>query len=731
MLISALTAGIALVVGSKLYQNNKSKQGEKTDISYIFPVLNASGSKYKKNKLSLKMSPTLGSILSLQREVQKGTTNKLQTSLQTFKNGGLELFHTPDIRRQQMEEIVGGGISEAEKRMNRTFALASANLALVGMSLVYSPLIWLSIPISIYCCIPVYQLAYQVTVKEKKSSAYLLDALLVTGMFLGRFYSIISIDLWFFLLAEKLLLKSEHNSKKHITNLFGAPPRSAWVLTPAGLEIEMPFEQLQLGDIVMVSAGQMIAVDGVIATGVASIDQHKLTGESQPIEKSVGDEVLASTVVLAGRIGIRISKTGEETVAMQIGKILEETADFKNSLQSRGEAITDQLALPTLGLSVLFFPIFGYSSAIAVLTNEFGYKMRLFAPASMLTFLNIASQEGILIKDGRSLELLNEVDTVVFDKTGTLTLEQPTVGQIHTFHGVCQDDVVRYAAAAEDGQTHPIAKAILAAANERKLTWPKMIDAKYEMGHGIQVNLSDKVIRVGSDKFMVMNEIDIPDPVKQIQTSCHEHGHSLVLVAFESKVVGAIELHATIRPEAQEVIDRLRQRNMSMVIISGDHEAPTKKLAETLGINHYFANTLPENKANLVSKLQEEGKSVCFVGDGINDSIALKKANVSVSLRGATTIATDSAQVVLMDGRLNKINDMFDIASELETNMKTNFYISTIPCAISLSGIVLFHWGVVAGIAITTSAMFLGIANSILPLLNRPPADVPTHMPKE
>ncbi len=166
---------------------------------------------------------------------------------------------------------------------------------------------------------------------------------------------------------------------------------------------------------------------------------------------------------------------------------------------------------------------------------------------------------------------------------------------------------------------------------------------------------------------------------------------------------------------------------MSMYIISGDHEAPTKKLAQALGIDNYFANTLPENKANLVVKLQEEGKSVCFVGDGINDSIALKKANVSVSLRGASTIATDTAQVVLMDGSLNKLDEMFSIA-KLEINMNTNFLISTIPCAICLSGIVLFHWGVVAGIAISTSAMFLGIANSVLPLLNRPAADAPGHI---
>jgi Cu2+-exporting ATPase len=438
------------------------------------------------------------------------------------------------------------------------------------------------------------------------------------------------------------------------------------------------------------------------------------------VEKDVGDEVFASTLVLAGRIGIRTAKTGEETVAMQIGKILEQTSEFKNSLQSQGEAIADRLAPFTLGLSALFLPLFGYAGAMTVLTNEFGYKMRLFAPTSMLTFLNLASQEGILIKDGRSLELLNQIDTVVFDKTGTLTLEQPTVGQIHTYHDYCKEDILRYAAAAEDGQTHPIAKAILAAANERKLRWPKIVDAKYEMGYGIQVNLPDRVIRVGSDKFMLMNKMKIPHEVKKVQARSHEDGHSLVLVAFDSKIVGVIELHATIRPEAKEVIDALRKRGMSIAIISGDHEPPTKKLAETLGIDNYFANTLPENKANLVSKLQEEGKAVCFVGDGINDSIALKKANVSVSQRGATMIATDTAQIVLMDGSLNQLSEMFDIAQRLSKNMKTNYYLSTMPCVICIGGIIFFHWGLATGFAISISALFAGISNSILPLLKQP-----------
>jgi len=621
-------------------------------------------------------------------------------------------------QREQMDQIRGKKheMSAEEKRMERNFALASVNVAIAGVSILYHPLVWLLVPGILSYCFRAYQIAYQ-ALKQGRASSYLLDGMLYSGMLLGGYFYACVLSSSFFTVGRLLLLKSENNSKQRLMSLFLNQPRTVFVVTDEKVEVEIPFESLQVDDIIVISAGQMIPVDGIITAGSASIDQHKLTGESQLAEKGIGEEVLASTVVLAGRIHIQTKKTGEQTVAMQIGEILNQTADFKNSIQSRGEMIADRLTLPTLGLSALFLPFLGPHSALAVLTNTFGYKMRIFGPTSMLTFLNMASQQGILIKDGRSLELLSKIDTIVFDKTGTLTVDALTVSQIHSCHGVSESEVLKYAAAAEDGQSHPIAKAILLTAKEQGVEWPKSLNARYEVGYGIQVDLADRVIRVGSYKFMRTSGITIPPEISQVQEDCHEQGDSVVMVAFDEQLVGAIELHATIRPESKRIINELRQRQMSIVIISGDHEAPTKKLAQTLGVDDYFANTLPENKAELVEKLQKEGRSICFVGDGINDSIALKKANVSVSLRGATTIATDSAQIVLMDGTLNQLCQMFDIMQDFEVNMKNNLLLSTIPSAASLAGIVLFHWGVVAGVGISTVALFTGIANSLSPLL--------------
>ncbi|MCX6048535.1 MAG: heavy metal translocating P-type ATPase [Chloroflexi bacterium] len=649
------------------------------------------------------------------------SVNKTSTRWQQLKQKVLAPFQS-ETRREQRQALVSRNenLSPLEKRMNHFLNIATVNLGIAGASLFFPPLILATVPLLAYLMTPILQLTYKGLVKQRRFTSYTLDALLLGGMLLGGFWYTATIGLWVLMFSRKLLVKSENNAKQNLVNLFGEQPRTVWVQTEDGVEVEIPFNQLQIGDVLVISAGQMIPVDGVITAGMASIDQHKLTGEAQPAEKGIGEAVLAATVVLAGRVHIRAERAGADTVAMQIGQILEKTADFKNSLQSRGEAIADKMALPTLGVSLLLLPL-GLNSTLAVLTNTFGLKMRLFGPASMLTYLNLASHHGALIKDGRSLELLQGVDTVVFDKTGTLTLEQPTVDKIHlcdasAASGISDDDILRYAAAAEAGQPHPIAKAILTAARQRQLQWPQLEDAKYEVGYGIQVRLTDCLVRVGSSRFMDIEGIAIPAAMQAIQDACHAQGHSLVMVALDDTLAGAIELQATIRPEAQALIVDLQRRGMTTYIISGDQEAPTQRLAQALGIDHYFANTLPENKANLVEQLQQQGRSVCFVGDGINDAIALKKANVSISLRGATTVATDTAQIVLIDGTLNHLNYLFDLVQDFEATMKTNLLISTIPSAICLGGILFFHWGVFAGILLTQATLFTGIGNSMLPL---------------
>ena len=339
----------------------------------------------------------------------------------------------------------------------------------------------------------------------------------------------------------------------------------------------------------------------------------------------------------------------------------------------------------------------------------------------------MASESGILIKDGRSLELLSEVDTVIFDKTGTLTEDVPTVGQIYA-HAISEDDVLTLAAAAEYKQTHPIALAIRRQAKKRNLNLPLIDKTEVELGYGVKVRLvpreGDKeraiegqFIRVGSGRFMELSQIAIPADYEKIEADCHATGHSLVYVALNDQLAGAIELCPTIRSEAKQITSALREQGIEMAIISGDTIRPTKKLAESLGIERYFAQVLPQDKASYVAQLQEEGKSVCFIGDGINDSIALKQANVSISLRGASSAATDTAGIILMDGTLNNLVALLDLAKELDQNLTSNTVLSILPGMICVGGVFFLHFGLVASIVVYNMGLAASVLNALLPLI--------------
>ena len=599
-----------------------------------------------------------------------------------------------ETRTQQLADITSDTVGEVEsqKEAKRNFYISSTSLLLVsGGALFYAPLYVPGVLGVLYTYSVFLKGAYHAIFKKRRANGDVFMIVTGIGAIIGGFYFVLALGNWYGTLMRVLLAKTENHSRNSLINLFGEAPRFAWMLVD-GQEIEVPFEKVQNGDQVVVMAGQMIPIDGTISAGMGSIDQHKLTGESQPFEAGVGDPVFASTVMLSGKITVRVEKTGPETAAAQIGQILNNTADFNLSIQSRVESFVEKVVPSLFVLSAASLPWLGFNSALAVFWCCPGLRMFIFGPMSMLNYLHLFSRRRILIKDGRSLELLSDIDTIVFDKTGTLTQEIPQVSQIFSCDGLSQDEVLTYAAAAEYRQSHPIAKAILQAADMRQLEVPQIDHTHYEVGYGIKINLNNQVIRVGSDRFMEMCGITIPAEIKEERSRGHTEGYSLVYVAIDDQLGGAIELVPTIRAEVKEVIRSLRESGKTLYIISGDHEAPTRRLAEELGIDHYFANTLPENKAEKVIQLREEGRAVCFVGDGINDTIALKQANVSISLRGATTIAMDTAQIVLMDGNLTQLPYIFSLGEEFNQHLDRCFATTLIPDMIAIANTYLFHW---------------------------------------
>jgi Cu2+-exporting ATPase len=335
----------------------------------------------------------------------------------------------------------------------------------------------------------------------------------------------------------------------------------------------------------------------------------------------------------------------------------------------------------------------------------------------MLSTLALCAQKGVLVKDGRALDLLCHVDTVLFDKTGTLTRERPEVGRVIAANGFRSIQILRLAAAAERRFHHPVALAILQKATEQGLQLPLTDTTQYKVGYGITVGIDGHRVRVGSRRFMELEGVSLTRDIEDALDEVHREGHTMVMVAVDDQLGGALELRASIRPEVLGIVQGLRERDIRHIaIISGDHEAPTRRLAEELGMDRYFAQVLPADKANYVEKLQREGRKVCFVGDGINDAIALKQANVSVSLRGATSIATDTAHVVFMEQSLGKLCELRDIARDLDRNVRNSWLMILGPNLACIGGVFTLGFGIGASVVTNNIAALAALANGLLPM---------------
>ena len=567
-----------------------------------------------------------------------------------------------------------------------------------------------------YTSIPTFQSAREVLFDEKRLGVDVLDAIVVVGCLGTMAIFPGAVLCWCLSFGRVLVKKTLDDSKKLLLNAFGKQPRYVWLYRD-GTEVQVSLDKLHQGDTSVVHTGEVVPVDGVVIEGMAIIDQHALTGESTPAEKGVGDKVFASTVMVAGKMFVSVEKAGSETASSKIAQILNDTAGYKLSSQHKGERLADKAVIPTLAIGSIGLVTMGLPGAVAVLNSDFGTGIRMAAPLAMLSSLSLCASKGVLVKDGRARELMNEIDAVLFDKTGTLTRERPEVGRVIASEGFTEHQILKYAAAAERKFHHPIALAILHKAAALEIELPPTDETRYKVGYGIVVGVDGRTIRVGSKRFMEMEGIALTDAVEKALDESHLEGHTVVMVAVDDRLGGAVELRAAVRPEVKEIVAGLRKRGVKhLAIISGDHEAPTRKLAEELGMDRYFAQVLPADKAEYVEKLQKEGRKVCFVGDGINDSIALKKANVSISLRGASSIATDTAQIVFLEEGLAKLCELKDIARELDRNVKRSWSLILAPNIACIVGVFSLGFGIMASVVTNNVAALAALGNGLLPL---------------
>jgi len=630
----------------------------------------------------------------------------------------LHVSHTQrhELFSQVQPLTVAATLSVEEEQANRALVYAGSILLLNSIGkLFYPPLMLLSVPLILRIGIPFLEKAVQDWHTHRKIGTAALDVAITLGMIAAKAFWTNALFHVLFAVSHQVQLKTRQQMRQHLVNLLGEMPRFVWV-EGADAEVALPIEQVEAGDLIIAHAGEILPVDGMIIAGFALIDQHTLTGEAQPVEKAPGDPVYAGTLLLSGTLRVQVENAGVATIAGQVGTILQHTAEYHAGLELRGQQLADQSVVPSLAIGAVTLTTLGVAAATAAITCSVGYQMRFTGPLSVLNFLNLAAEAGILIKDGRALEQLAQIDTVVFDKTGTLTQEEPTLTQIHPLAGFTAHEVLRLAAAAEVKQQHPLARAILRAAQQRGVALPTSAEVTYVVGYGLRVMLEQQLVQVGSARFMQQAGVVLPAQIHALQMACQEKGHTLVYVAQAGALVGLLELRTTLRPEALQVIQTLRQRGLQLVILSGDHEQPTRQLAHALGIEHYIAETLPADKGKVIEELQQAGKRVCFVGDGINDALALKKANASVSLRGATTIALDTAQIILRDQTLTALTDLFSLADRFQATMRVNFWASTVPGIFSLAGVYLLNFGVFAAGCLAWSGLALGLTNTMWPI---------------
>jgi len=664
-----------------------------------------------------------GNVLGLSLYYKNKQRRKEKPLHALMSKGSPQFLPPEEIKEEAADGITLEAIKKSSPEERQALRVLSGNVGAVAFLIAsrFHPAAYLpGAALAIYACLPIYKRAYHAIFREKKLKNDVLNGLVVTGTLATGHVLVTSIFTFVSNLGTVVVQKSKSYSEEMLKGVYDQKVSTVWLLRE-GTEIETPIEEVKINDVVIVHTGELIPLDGVIVKGAVTVDQHALTGESIPVEKSEGDNVLASTVVIAGYAQIKVTRTGENTVVAKIEEVLENTSHFKTGIQLKGEAWADKAAAPILLLGLAMWPFRGLAVSTAIFNMSPGNGIRLSASAQTLTHIILAAQENILIKDGRVLEQLMDVDTIIFDKTGTLTEDKHAVSRIlRAENDYTEEDILYYAAATEQKVNHPLARAIIEKAKELELELPnpETSDSRYEVGKGVTATVNGKTTQVGSLSFMEKIGIPVPEKIKEEVQTAIADGYSVVMVVIEGKIVGAIEIQAQLRPEVKQVIKDLRKRGIKhMYILSGDQMEPTRQMAKMLELDGFFHNVSPEDKSNIIDQLQKEGKTVCFIGDGINDVIAMKKANASISLSGASTIATDVAQVILMSGTLNELDDLFEIAHSLKAKLLMTITSYTTVVMVSFVSIVFL--GAPPFVALVIQSMVnntYGMSQALLPL---------------
>lgn len=601
----------------------------------------------------------------------------------------------------------------------RPLALPTASLAL---SLAGMPA--LSLPLIVYNAMPILKRAFTVLRNEGRLNVDFLDSVAISISTLqGNLFTSAFMN-WLISLGDAIRDQTAAKSNRAIADLLDYRNRTAWILR-GRKKIEVKVSEIKVGATVAVYDGEMIPVDGKVIRGRATVDQSSITGESLPAKKNIGDKVYAATLVREGKVYVRAERVGSQTTVAQIVKMVEGVPAGETRIQNYAEKFADKLVTPSLAFAGGVWALTrNVDRLLSMLIVDYGTGIRVAAPTCVLASMRYAAGKGIVIRGGSHMEKMNEVDTIVFDKTGTLTQGRPQITDVRSYdeRHFPPQKVLALAAAAEARLKHPVAQAIVAKASESRLRIPERQESRYHIGLGVEVQVNGYYLHVGSQRFLERQGVKLDGATRSIE-EMSARGHSSLLLAIDGELKGAISYADIVRPESRLVLKVLHNRGIrNLVMLTGDKDVAARAVAEQLGLDQFYSQVLPREKAQIVQELQRSGKVVAMVGDGINDSPALAHADIGIAMKNGADIARQSADIVLMEENLWKLITAFDISRDAVKLIRQNLAIiagfNTLALALSLpAGLV--SPGVTA--LLSNGSAILASLNSVRPLLRNKP----------
>ncbi|MFD1064856.1 heavy metal translocating P-type ATPase [Oceanobacillus locisalsi] len=485
------------------------------------------------------------------------------------------------------------------------------------------------------------------------------------------------------LLGKLFEVRAKGRTGQAIKKLLDMQAKTARVIRN-GEEMEIAIEEVAVGDNIIVRPGEKIPVDGAIIKGKSAVDESMITGESIPIDKNIGDTAIGSTINKNGMLTVEATKIGEDTALAQIVKVVEEAQGSKADIQRVADRVSGIFVPVVVGIAVMTFLAWyifvapgdlraALVPAITVLVIACPCALGLATPTSVMAGSGRAAELGVLFKGGEYLENTRSIETIVLDKTGTVTKGEPALTDVIPQGSVTKENVLKMAASAEKHSEHPLAEAIVKGAEEQHIDLIETNDFESVPGAGIQVTWEGEPLYIGTRKLMKQQNIDISN-IEEAMTELEAAGKTAMLVGFQGELSGIIAVADTVKETSKAAIERLHEQELEVILLTGDNERTAQAIAKEVGVDRVIAEVLPDQKADEIKRLQQEGKKVAMVGDGINDAPALAIADIGMAIGTGTDVAIEAADVTLMRGDLHSVADSIELSTKTMRNIKQNLF---------------------------------------------------------